>query len=211
MVVPSRRMVSRPDRIGRSSRSEARPPHWQHRLRRRSPARFRRCPARRRAAPSAVRAARSPALRPLRANAVERGGKPRIVDGLEQVVERVRFESVDRKAVERRDEHDHRHAFLRHLREHSRPERPGIWMSRNMRSGAARRCGEASRPLAHWRTISMSAASRRRSSRPRLAGLRRRRSTCGSSCRLRRHFERQQDLDTQSRFGGAHGEFCRSA
>ncbi len=60
-------------------------------------------------------------LLPLRANPIEGGGKARVVHGLEQVVERVGLESVDRIAVERGHEHDHRHALLRHLRDHFEP------------------------------------------------------------------------------------------
>ena len=58
---------------------------------------------------------------PLTAHPVERAGKPLLVDGLQQVVERARLEGVDREAVEGRHEHDHRHAFLRHARQHVEP------------------------------------------------------------------------------------------
>ena len=57
-------------------------------------------------------------LLPLRANPAEGGGETRVVHGLEQVVERVGFKSLDRITVERGHEHDHRHALLRHLRDH---------------------------------------------------------------------------------------------
>ena len=61
---------------------------------------------------------------PLRTDAVERAAQARIVDRLEQVVERMRLERVDREAVEGRHEDDHRHAFLRHAREHVQTREP---------------------------------------------------------------------------------------
>jgi hypothetical protein len=54
-------------------------------------------------------------LLPLGSDAIERAREALLVHRLQQVVEGVRLEGVDRESVERRHEHDHRHALLRHL------------------------------------------------------------------------------------------------
>ena len=129
--------------------------------------------------------------------------KPVIVDRLQQVVERMRLERVDREAIERRDENDHRHAFLRHLRDARRdPTAPGIWMSRNIRSGAS--LGDRRDRFAAVRALARRSrcpgASCRRSSRPRRA------SGSSSTMMVRMvmsvaiaAFERQRDLEAQAR------------
>ena len=55
----------------------------------------------------------------------ERRGEPRIVDGLEHVVDGARLEGLHREPVVRRDEHDHRQLVRLQLGQHVEAREPG--------------------------------------------------------------------------------------